>query len=479
MPRPVRHATGGSSNKGIFKPQHQSMCPPTSDRPRLWLLNPLQAPSGLWNGNLTYTDFELDQNIGVAKSFYLQETINFSDPTHLPSCPSTWHQLQRVEIYIGSDLVETVFADSLYHESLAFLREQDAHNVADIHNVRESDLGQRNMYVPTTAQLTAADQAAGYIGYEESRAGALGPVRMSYNINALNEGEVTQTSSGYYYVNLDNTCLKAMKPYVRGFNAKIKIRCYWNTTWSAQYQVNVLGVAPAPSATPPVVGTATTFYVSNPSIGSLQLFVEEETTDSASLIALEQAHRAGIVDYTCIVRERLQDNPPNLVGGQQNTTYLRAFRNKACGILPYLTVPNPPADRLQQRLAFASFQLLDQRGNKLTEILSNDILTSKVFPDQIDSSFPNSAQPDIRTIVVVPFSKHMQPALDQGCSNGSFQLTTLEQLVLIPDGTSATVAGTVNANGETTSCGVNMLTVISYSYAHVTVMAGQHSIRFE
>ena len=469
MPRPVRHATGGSSQRGIFKPQHQSECPPTEDKPRLWLLNPLQAPSGLWNGNLTYTDFELDQNIGVAKSFYLQMTVNFSDPTHLPSCPPTWYAINRTEVYLGSDLIETTYADSQYHESLAFLSEQDAHNVADIHNVNESDLSPRNLYVPTTAQCSA-----GHIGYENARSGTVGNVQASANPQAI-----TQTSSGYYYINLDNTCLKAMRPYVKGFNAKFKIRVYWATTWLAQYAINVNGVQPAPSATPPVVGTLATFFVSNPSIGSLQLFVEEETTDSASLVALEQAHRAGIVDYTTVVRERLQDNPPAFVGGQQNTTYLRAFRNKSCAILPYLTVPNAPADRLTQRLAFASYQLLDARGNKLTEILSNDILTSKVFPDQINSSFPNSANADIRTIVMLPFSKHVQPVLDKGCSNGSFQLTTLEQLVLVPDGTSATVAGTVNANGETTSCGVNMLTVISYSYAHITCMAGQHSVRFE
>ena len=472
MPRPVRHATGGSSQRGIFKPEHQSRCAPTDDKPRIWYLNPLQAPSGLWSGNLTYTDFELDQNIGVAKSFNLRMSVNFSDPAHLPSCPNTFYALNRAEIYFGSDLVETVYADSLYHESLAFLSEQKAHNVADTFNVNESDLSARNMYYPTKQSLPAGT-TAGTLGYEDAVAGTKGPVLPM--VTTLSDGEITQTASGYYYINLDNTCLKAMRPYVRGFSSKIKIRVYWATSWVSQYQVNANGTAPVDGSG----GSVATFWKSDPSISQLQLLVEEQTTDSASLMALEQAHRAGIVDYTVAIRERLQDNPPSLVGGQQNTTFLRAFRNKSAAIMAYITQPNPPADRLQQRLAFASIQLLDARGNKLTEILDNDILTSKVFPDQIDSSFPNSANPDIRTLALLPFANHVQPVLDQGCSNGNYQLTTLEQFVLTPDGTTATRAGTVNPNGETTSVGTNMITIISYSYAHITCMSGNHSVRFE
>jgi hypothetical protein len=478
MPRPVRHATGGSSQRGIFKPEHQSKCPPTDDKPRIWYINPLQAPSGLWSGNLTYTDFELDQNIGVCNSLYLRMSVNFSDPAHLPSCPPTHYALNRAEVYFGSDLVETVYADSLYHESIAFLSEQKGHDVADIHNLHESDLAPRNMYYPTTSSVPSGS-LTGTLGYEEAYAGTFGFPKVQTRLNSLADGQVTQTASGFYYINLDNTCLKSAKVYVKGFNAKIKVRVYWATTWSAQYQVNVPGVPADPGATPPVVGSATTFYKSDPSIGQLQLLVEERTTDAMSLMALEQAHKAGIVDYTVAIRERLQDNPPGLVGGQQNTTFLRAFRNKSAGLLMYITNPQPPPDRVTQRLAFASIQLLDARGNKLTEILDNDILTSKVFPDQIDSSFPNSANPDVRTIALLPFANHFQPVLDQGCSNGNYPLSTLEQFVLTPDGTTLTLPGKINPNGETTSVGVNMITIISYSYAHITCMAGNHTVRFE
>jgi hypothetical protein len=488
---PAKVAVGSSSGMAIFKPAHQATCPPSEDKPRIWYLNPNQAPVGVWQGGNTFTDFDLDRNIGVAKSFYLRFTADFSDKDNRPACPPTFYALQRVEVYIGSDLVETVWADSLYHESLAFLIEMKAKDVADIHNVNLNDLSQRNLFYPTTASIEGYSNVssagkglnniapdAGTIGYEEATAGAT----FSGNVmTAGKNGEVaplvkndvdgaaTQTSSGYFYVNLDNTCLKAMKPYVRGLNSIIKIRVYWANSWVSQYALRSNGNAT----------TKATFSVSNPSLAQAQLLVEEQMTDPATLAQLEQAHRAGVVDYTVMIRERLQDNPPNLVGGQNNTTFLRAFRNKSAGILFYITNQQPPNDRITQRLSFASLQLLDQRGSKLTEILDNDLLTSKIFPDQINSSFPNSANADIRTIALIPFSHHFQPTVDQGCSNGSFQMSSLEQLVLVPDGNKDTAAGEVNPNGETTSVGTNMITVVSYSYAHITVARGNHSVRFE
>ena len=500
MPRPVRHATGGSSNRGIFKPEHQSKCAPTEDKPRVFYINPLQQPNGVWAGSIQYSDFEIDQNIGVAQSLYLRNSITFSDPAHLPSCSNTFYSVQRVEVYFGADLVETVYADTLYHESVAFLRQQDANNIADIHNLNEADLSARNMYFPTTALLQAYATEYGLnvpvngVGYAEAVAGTGTPVlqppagvpppsgttlTLATTSNAPVDGQVTKTASGYLYINLDNTSLKAGKFYIKGFNSRIKVRVYWATNWASQQQVATVFVPANPGATPPTLAVPATFRSSVPTLASTQLLVEEQTTDASSLMALEQAHRAGIVDYTIMVRERLQDSPPAFVGGQNNTTFLRAFRNKSAGLIFYLTNPNPPNDRLQQRLAFSAVQLLDSRGNKLTEILDNDILTSKIFPDQIDSSFPNSANPQIRTVALLPFSKNFEETYKNGCSMGSYQLTTLEQFVLTPDGTSATTANTVNPNGETTCVGTNMLTIVSYSYAHVTCMGGNHSIRFE
>ena len=448
MPRPVQVATGQASKRSIFKPEHQA-CEPTEDRPRYYYVNPLQAPTGVWAGSQQYVDFELPPELGVLNSANLRISLQWNgvDAAQLPSMPPTPYWLSRVEVYLGADLVSTTYADTIWHETLAFLSEQNARNVADTYNLN-LDLSPRNY-------LTPAAYAAGQAGTN----GAVTP-------NAA--GVVTTTSSGFYYVSLDCTPLKSMKPYVRGFNSRFKFRVYFPSSVIAQYKVNSVGSGSAPP----------TFYENiTPAVASLQLIAEEAQVDASSLARLEAAHKTGVIDYTAIVSERLQDSPPSYVANQNTTTFLRAFRNRSAALAVYFTRPVPPNDQVTQRLAFSALQLLDSRGNKITEILDNDLLTSKIFPDQINSSYPNSAPADQRTIVVLPFCSNLDDVILRGCNRGGMQLTSLEQLVVTPD---SGTANTALPNGEMSMVGSNtMLTAISYSYAHITCVAGKHNIRFE
>jgi hypothetical protein len=451
MPRPVQVATGQASKRSIFKPEHQA-CEPLEDKPRYYYINPLQAPTGVWAGSQQYVDFELPPELGVLNSANLRISLQWngadaSPIIQLPSMPPTPYWLSRVEVYLGADLVSTTYADTIWHETLAFLSEQNAKNVADTYNLN-LDLSPRNY-------LTPAAYAAGQAGTN----GAVTP-----NAN----GVVTTTSSGFYYVSLDCTPLKSMKPYVRGFQSRFKYRIYFPSSVVAQYKVNNAGSV----STPP-----TFFDQITPAVASLQLIAEEAQVDATSLARLEAAHRTGVIDYTAIVSERLQDSPPSYVAGQNTTTFLRAFRNRSAALAVYFTRPVPPNDQLTQRLAFSALQLLDSRGNKITEILDNDLLTSKIFPDQINSSYPNSAPADQRTIVVLPFCSNLDDVINKGCNRGGMQLTSLEQLVVTPDNGTA---NTYNTNGEMSMVGTNtMLTAMSYSYAHITCVAGKHNIRFE
>lgn len=464
MSKPVQLAVGALSRRAIYKPEHQA-CEPVDQRPRYWYLNPLQPPVGVWAGSQQYVDFELDQQIGVCKSLNLRLDLGaFTDNTHLPNLPPTPYWLSRVEVYLGADLVETVYADSVWHETVAFLREQAAHDIANVYNINESDLSPIRRYTQDSYAAAVAGTGATAADPVSGSAGANGP---------------GFTPSGYYYISLDATCIKACKPYVRGFESKWKVRIYFPTTLSSQLLQNTAYIPANPSATPPTAAVPATFYPSQPTLASIQLIAEEEQTDPATIAKLEQAHKAGVIDYTALVRERLQDNPPNYIAGQNTTTYLRAFRNKSAGLIVYLTQPNASNDALTQRMAFTSAQLLDSRGNKITEILDVDFLTSRIFPAQIDSSFINAASPDMRTITLFPFAAEFQPVIERGCDYGKFQLTSLEQLVIVPVGT----PGTRLPNGEMSSAtggsNLTMLTVVSYSYAHITCVGGKHSIRFE
>jgi len=448
MPRPVQVATGQASKRSIFKPEHQA-CEPTEDKPRYYYVNPLQAPTGVWAGSQQYVDFELPPELGVLNSANLRIALqwNGTDAAHLPSMPPTPYWLSRVEVYLGADLVSTTYADTIWHETIAFLSEQNAKNVADTYNLN-LNLSPRNFVNP--------DVYAAKIG------GAVGAITK----NA--DGAITETSSGFYYVSLDCTPLKSMKPYVRGFQSRFKFRVYFPSSVIAQYEPDTLGNST----------TAPTFFTDvTPAVASLQLIAEEAQVDATSLARLEAAHKTGVIDYTAIVSERLQDSPPQYVANQNTTTFLRAFRNRSAALAVYFTRPVPPNDQVTQRLAFSALQLLDSRGNKITEILDNDLLTSKIFPDQINSSYPNSAPADQRTIVLLPFCSNLDDVILRGCNRGGMQLTSLEQLVVTPDdGT----AGTRHTNGEMSMVGSNtMLTAISYSYAHITCVAGKHNIRFE
>ena len=287
MSKPVQLAVGALSRRAIYKPEHQA-CEPVDQRPRYWYLNPLQPPVGVWAGSQQYVDFELDQQIGVCKSLNLRLDLGaFTDNTHLPNLPPTPYWLSRVEVYLGADLVETVYADSVWHETVAFLREQAAHDIANVYNINESDLSpiRRNTQDSYAAAVagtgaTAADPVSG-------SAGANGP---------------GFTPSGYYYISLDATCIKACKPYVRGFESKWKVRIYFPTTLSSQLLQNTAYIPANPSATPPTAAVPATFYPSQPTLASIQLIAEEEQTDPATIAKLEQAHKAGVIDYTALVR---------------------------------------------------------------------------------------------------------------------------------------------------------------------------------
>ena len=323
MPRPVQVATGASSKRGIFKPEHQA-CEPIDDKPRYFYLNPDQAPNGVWAGSQQYVDFTLTQELGVLESLNLRFDLKFSGTDTagttktngvfdwMPSLPPTPYWTSRVELYLGSDLVSTTYADSIWHETLAFLTEQNAHDVADTYNVNLTDLSPRNILDPDV-----------YNGGSPA-AGLLAPA-------TVDKGGLTQTSSGYWYMSVDATPLKQMKPYIRGFNSRFRVRIYFPPSVVAQYALKANGTNAVSGG---ASATAATFYTAvQPEIASLVLIAEEQQTDAASLMRLEAAHKSGVIDYSAVISERLQDSPPSYTPKQQTTTFLRAFRNKSAGLI--------------------------------------------------------------------------------------------------------------------------------------------------
>ena len=198
--------------------------------------------------------------------------------------------------------------------------------------------------------------------------------------------------------------------------------------------------------------------------------------------------------------------------------YLRSFKNQSAGLLVYTTVQSAQnADRLRL-LPLSTIQLQDAMGNKITEILRGDFLKPYTWGDHVDSPYttysqngftsdgvsePNPCQPRGANLYLLPFSSSFQDSFVRGCDFGTFQMTTQEKLMIVPDGSQ--MAGASGTDGgippswgyfQTTppvyasnlsisTAGVTgvgwqdtMTTVISYDLGHLVVSNGDHYVSY-
>jgi hypothetical protein len=456
MSQPVRFGRGRAGN--VFKPAHQS-CPAVSDKPNYYFVNPLQAATGVWQGSETFVEFEVPQTMGILSGSTLQfispSGTAFSDLSESgdggPYMPPVPFWCSRVEIYVGADLIEVTYAQDLWNELVNYRSLNDVDNYA---------------------QLLNADAQGGFVPTDAK----------------------PKSNSGDYFFPVDSTVLRAMKPFVRGFNSKFRYRFYFPP--SVAYKVVNSGTADRVTAN--VSGTA----VASLNGGSLRMIFEEQSVDPSVTAELEQAHRTGIVDYTVIVRERQQDILTNSAPISNPSTtiplYLRSFRNRSAGISVYFTDANVPNGDLGLKWQFATIQLLDSLGRKLTEILDTEYVASVINAKQITAPILSNTVPDTTRPAVVdgfstqyvsllPFSSAFEKTLRDGCIYGNYPFTALEQLQLVPaTGSLASETPIVakktswtGEDGETPVFATKMVTTTSYSYGHITCSMGNHSFRLE
>lgn len=433
MPKPVKY-TVGATRREVYKPAQQA-CPPVEALPRYYYVQPLQNTPNAWAGSQVYADFEVPANTGVMTEATLRFQLSFSGSGALPSLPSTPFWVDHIEVYIGSDLVETVWKHDIWNEEIAFRPFQDLLTVA----------------VADPSSLTA--------GYSIYNAGLDG----SSNDPAGSPQPVVLNSSGndYWFLNIPS-CMRSAKPYVRGFQSRIKFRVYF---------ANTLDLA----------GTG-----QSPVLNECILIVEEASTDPATIAELEKAHRQSTVDYTVLVRNRVQQT---FAGGQISNgndiqIYLRGFKNKSAGVVVIATDASAfnqsSSLTMNDRYEASIIQLLDAQNNKITERLAVEWLETYVFADSTGSASATQFTPEIRTTVVLPFSADFKTTITKGCSYGGFRFTTLEQLVLNYAGLWNSSSGSaVLPQGIAGQAGTVIITATSYDYGHITVSGGRHSFRME
>jgi hypothetical protein len=435
MPRPVKYMVGASKRE-VYKPAQQS-CPPQEALPRYYYVQPLQNTPNAWQGSQTYADFEVPAQTGVMTEATLRFQLTFSggDPPALPSTPF-W--VDHIEVYIGSDLVETVWKHDIWNEEVAFRPYQELGNVA----------------------LDTAVESAGDGEWS------------SYN--TLIDGTFVPTtylnSSGndYWFLNIPS-CMRSAKPYVRGFQSRIRFRVYF---------ANSLNISDDVVSGDSLVGTI--------QLNECILIVEEAQTDPSTIAELERAHKQSTVDYTVLVRNRVQQTfaSGQISNGNDIQIYLRGFKNKSAGVVIYNTdagaFNQSSSATMNDRYEASIYQLLDAQNNKITERLPVEWLETYVFPDAVSSFSPQQFNGTVATTVIFPFSADFKTTITKGCSYGGFRFTTLEQLVLNYSGSWNTSSGSnILPQGIAGQTGTVIITATTYDYAHITVSGGRHSFRME
>lgn len=432
MPRPVKY-TVGATRREVYKPAQQS-CPPVEALPRYYYVQPLQNTPNAWAGSQVYADFEVPANTGVMTEATLRFQLSFSGSGALPSLPSTPFWVDHIEVYIGSDLVETVWKHDIWNEEIAFRGFQDLLNVA------------------------VADPTATYSTYNCGLNGT--------SLDALTDARdpIVQNSSGneYWFLNIPS-CIRSAKPYVRGFQSRIKFRVYFANTLDLNSGAG-----------------------QSPVLNECILIVEEASTDPQTIAELEKAHRQSTVDYTVLVRNRVQQT---FAGGQISNgndiqIYLRGFKNKSAGVVVIATDSSAfnqsSSLTMNDRYEASIIQLLDAQNNKITERLPIEWLESYVFADSTGSASATQFNAKVRTTVVLPFSADFKTSITKGCSYGGFRFTTLEQLVLNYAGLwNSSTGSAVLPQGIAGQVGTVIITATSYDYGHITVSGGRHSFRME
>jgi len=447
---PVRQ--GKKGERSIYKPSHQ-LCDSEYASPKYIFVNRDGGLPSAWNGSETWTEFKFPKEFGVVSGLTVALDINNASSSPASVLPTPlW--ISRLEIYLGQDLIETVWADDQLHETVGFRTFQSFDQINEVVNMSED--------------------------YD------LVPQSVPANVQAQR-----------WYLPLDGTLINAVRPYIAGYKATWRIRLYFATS------IHIGTYTPSSPIT----------------LSEVQLIMEQADLSPEEKHKVANAHMYGVVDSQFYSRQRQQEVlPMNSSNSSGTPLYLRSFKNPSAGLLVYTTVQSPQnADRLRL-LPLKTIQLQDSLGNKLTEILRGDFLKPFTWSDHVDSPYttysqngytndgvsePNPSQPFGANLYLIPFSSSFQDSVVRGCDFGTFQMTTQEKLMIVPDGSqmktptgtdggippswgyfqttppvysSSLSIGTAGVTG--TAWQDTMTTVVSYDLGHLVVSNGDHYISY-
>ena len=121
MSAPVSIPTRGPAAQGalVSVPPRQSVIP-YSATPTIHYIPPRAgSATGAWTSTGVFLEYEIPKGVGVMNTTTLRFTVNNSGSA-VPT-PSLCFWVSQVEVYIGSNLLETIYPEDIHNETVGFL----------------------------------------------------------------------------------------------------------------------------------------------------------------------------------------------------------------------------------------------------------------------------------------------------------------------------------------------------------------------
>jgi hypothetical protein len=147
MNRPVKTMF---QNRSIFRPAHQAAQSTAAALPKVHYLPPQAGnPQGAWQTSGMFLDYELPKELGYISGLTLRFEVK-NDVSGGLIVPGTPHWVQQIELSIGSQIVETLYPQDIFTETVGFQTKDDLDSTNEVLLVNASDYVSVDQRLPNT-----------------------------------------------------------------------------------------------------------------------------------------------------------------------------------------------------------------------------------------------------------------------------------------------------------------------------------------
>ena len=329
--------------------------------------------SSAWTSAGVFLDFEVPKGLGVLHRTSLR--LDIQNTNVELSVPPSPFLVQQIEVYVGSQLLETLYPNDIYNETCGFLNTDEVQN-------------------ESTTLL-----------YE--------------NFNVTNRAHVVVKAGNFTAYLPFNNVLSCCKFYCDGVSETIKFRVYFpagmfNTTQTSLGSANLLVEEEN--------GTDN----------------DRRQWDFASSQGTVYSTVARQRMNTTITKANTTDYTLELTGVTGSSAGFMVYAGPTVtpgvGLVPYIPKTGNPDpvntatnSLLPVRYSMFSLELDDQMGNKRTETLRGDHLIGYVWSEHIGTAFASLQD---NNVYALPFCSDLRNAISTGVYQGHLKTNGRDRLVI-------------------------------------------------